>query len=78
VLLDPDAGELDVWLDGRQVVSVTGASIGSRIGGSYWCVGCYYSGGISCPVVAEYANHEFPSNRELSARIADRPAWPNS
>ena len=78
VLLDPGEGELDVWLDGRKLVSVAGESIGSRVGGSYWCIGCYYSGGISCPVVAEYANHEFPSGRDLSARISARPAWPTA
>lgn len=76
VLLHPGEGELDVWLDGRKVASIAGASIGSHRGGSYWCIGCYYSGGISCPVVAEYANHEFPSPRELSRRISDPPAWP--
>lgn len=76
VLLHPEGGELDVWLDGRKLVSLVGASIGSHRGGSYWCIGCYYSGGISCPVVAEFANHAFPSPRDLSARIASRPAWP--
>lgn len=76
LLLHPMQGELEVWLDGRNVVSIRGASIGSRVGGSYWCVGCYYSGGISCPVVAEFANHEFPLSRDLSARISRPPAWP--
>ncbi|MDP9423674.1 MAG: polysaccharide lyase [Pseudomonadota bacterium] len=76
VLLHPSQGELDLWLDGRHVVNVAGASIGSERGGSYWCIGCYYSGGISCPIVAEYANHAFPSPTNLSARISERPAWP--
>lgn len=76
VLLDPENGELDVWLDGRKRVSLAGISIGSHRGGSYWCIGCYYSGGISCPVVAEYAHHAFPTPRNLSARISDPPAWP--
>lgn len=76
VLLHPTEGELDVWLDGRHVVNVASASIGSHRGGSYWCIGCYYSGGISCPVVAEVANHIFPSSRDLSARIAAPPPWP--
>ena len=76
VLLHPTQGELDVWLDGRHVISLRGASIGSHVGGSYWCLGCYYSGGITCPVVAEFANHAFPSPRDLSARIAAAPAWP--
>ena len=76
VLLHPTEGELDVWLDGRHVVNVAGASIGSHRGGCYWCIGCYYSGGISCPVIAEYANHAFPSDRALSARIVAPSAWP--
>lgn len=76
VLLHPAEGELDVWLDGQHVVSVRDASIGSRVGGSYWCLGCYYSGGITCPVVAEFANHSFPSFGELRSRIAAAPAWP--
>lgn len=76
VLLHPTEGELDVWLDGKKVLSVDQASIGSRQGGSYWCIGSYYSGGISCPVVAEFANHEFPSPRDLSGRITRPPAWP--
>ena len=76
VLLHPTQGELDVWLDGRHVVNVTGAAIGSERGGSSWCIGCYSSGGISCPIVAEYANHAFPSERDLTARIARPPRWP--
>lgn len=76
LLLDPDRGELDVWLDGRQLVSLAGVSIGSGIGGSYWCVGCYYAGGVSCPIVAEIANHDFFSPRDLSASISRPPAWP--
>jgi hypothetical protein len=76
VLLHPTDGELDVWLDGRQVVGVRQASIGSQVGGSYWCLGCYYSGGITCPVVAEFANHIFPSPGALETRIAAPPAWP--
>lgn len=76
LLLHPSQGELDVWLDGQRVVSLTETSIGSGKGGSYWCLGCYYSGGISCPIVAEYANHVFPSSQDLSARISRAPAWP--
>jgi hypothetical protein len=76
VRLHPTEGELDVWLNGRRVVSLTRASIGSHLGGCYWCIGCYYSAGVTCPIVAEYASHEFPSARDLSARIAARPEWP--
>jgi len=78
VLLHPTQGELDVWLDGERLVNITGASIGSRLGGSYWCIGCYYSGGISNPIVAEFANHEFPSPKSLSARISRPSAWPTA
>ena len=53
-----------------------GVFIGSGIGGSYWCVGCYFAGGVSCPIVAEIAYHDFFSPRDLSARISRPPAWP--
>lgn len=76
VLLHPNEGELDVWLDGKHVMGIRGASIGSQVGGSYWCLGCYYSGGISCPVVAEFANHAFPSATDLSARTSAPLKWP--
>ena len=76
LLLDPSNGQLDVWLDGSRIVSLRGASIGSSVGGCYWCIGCYYGDGVTCPVVAEFANHEFPSQRGLSRRITAAPAWP--
>lgn len=76
VKLDPVDGELDIWLDRRRVFGVRKASIGSRIGGSYWCLGNYFSGGITCPVVAEFANHVFPSPRNLQARVGVPPVWP--
>lgn len=76
VILHPSSGELDVWLDGKHVFELRGASIGSQVGGSYWCLGCYYSGGISCPVVAEFANHAFPSTEDLSTRASAPLEWP--
>ena len=76
VLLDAIDGQLDVWLDGRRVVEIRRESIGSRVGGSYWCLGNYFAGGITCPVVAEFAHHEFPTVRDLSKRVANMPAWP--
>lgn len=76
LLLDPSNGQLDVWLNGLRIVSLRAASIGSSVGGCYWCIGCYYGGGVTCPVVAEFANHEFPSQRDLARRITAAPAWP--
>jgi hypothetical protein len=76
LVLDPSDGALAVWLDGRQIVDVRGQSIGSQHAESYWAVGCYYAGGASCPVVAEYANHVYPAPVNLSGRIRRRPAWP--
>jgi hypothetical protein len=76
LLLHPTAGELGVWLDGANIVDVKGVSIGSSLGGCYWCVGCYYGGGVACPVAAEFANHVFFDTRDLSRRISSAPAWP--
>lgn len=75
IVIEPNDGELDVWLDGQHVVNLRKASLGSHLGGCYWCIGCYYGGGITCPVVAEYANHAFPGTGDLSKRIAARPQW---
>ena len=76
LLLHPTDGALDVWLDGAQIVSLKNVSIGSSLGGCYWCIGCYYGGGVTCPVVAEFANHVFFDPQPLSSRIGSPPAWP--
>ena len=76
VVLHPSQGELDVWVDGRQIINVRQASIGSSLGGCYWCLGCYYSGGIACPIIAEFANHVHPLATNLSGRTTARPRWP--
>lgn len=78
LVLHPTDGELDVWVDGRRLVALKGMSIGSHLGGCYWCIGCYYAGGITCPVVAEFGNHAFPSTADLSGRVASPPPWPVS
>lgn len=75
VNLHERGGALTVWLDGLKIVDVFGASIGSHYADSYWNVGCYYAGGVTCPVVAEYGNHVYPSPNDLSARIANAPVW---
>lgn len=78
VVLHPTAGSLKVWVDGRLVVNVANVSIGSTQGGSYWAFGAYFAGGVTSPVVAEYANHVYPSTTSLSGRVTSRPAWPTS
>lgn len=76
VVLHPTRGALSVWLDGSKILGVSEQSIGSHHADSFWIVGCYYSGGATCPVVAEYAHHQYPDRADLSSRIARRPAWP--
>ena len=76
IVLHPTDGALAVWLDGRQIIDVRGQSIGTRHAESLWAVGCYYAGGATCPVVAEFANHRYPAQLNLSDRIRARPAWP--
>lgn len=78
LVLHPTAGSLRVWVDGQQVVNVANVSIGSSKGGSYWAFGAYFAGGVTSPVVAEYANHVYPSTNSLSGRVTSRPAWPTS
>ncbi|CAA9496658.1 MAG: hypothetical protein AVDCRST_MAG44-505 [uncultured Sphingomonas sp.] len=76
LVLSPTDGALAVWLDGRKVVDLTGESIGSRHAECYWNFGCYYAGGVTCPVVAEFGNHVYPDTPDLSRRVAAPPAWP--
>ena len=78
VLLDPVGGLLRVWIDGRLVVDVRAISIGSRFAESFWNLGCYYGSGTTCPVVAEFANHAYPSAMDLGGRAANPAAWPRS
>jgi hypothetical protein len=76
-VIDPLQGELDVWLDRKQILSLRGASIGESSPGCYWCIGLYY-GAICCPIVCEKANHVFPSTNSLLSRTSSSPAWPTS
>ena len=75
VVLGPRDGALNVWLNGEAVVDLRGVSIGSSDAECYWSFGCYYSGGISCPIVAEYGDHFYPSPADLSSRIRFQPRW---
>ena len=70
------AGQLDVWLNGAKIVGITGQSIGSDKAGYRPYVGCYFSGGITCPIVAEIGNYVYPGTVPLATRITNRPAWP--
>lgn len=75
LVLDPVAGSLKVWLDGVKVVDVANVSIGSRYAESYFNAGAYFSGGITCPVAAEYGNMVYPAPTSLFSRVSSRPAW---
>ena len=76
LLLHPERGSLAVWLDGRQIVDVAGASIGSETPDSHWNIGCYFAGGVTCPVVAEFANVVYPGAASLARRTARPAVWP--
>lgn len=78
VVLHPVSGALRVWIDGVRVVNIANVSIGHRNAESYWNFGAYFSGGVTSPVIAEYANHVYPSTTSQSARIFSRPVWPTS
>lgn len=75
VVLGPKDGALDVWLNGEAVVNVRGVSIGSSDAECYWSLGCYYSGGVSCPIIAEYGDHFYPGLADLNRRIRFKPDW---
>ena len=76
VVLDPIAGSLSVWLDGRRIVAREGISIGHDNAESYWNFGLYFSGGIAGRVSAEYAGHVYPAPASLAARAASPLRWP--
>lgn len=75
ITLDPEKGNLRVWIDGQQVVNVANVSIGSSHAQSYWAFGLYFAGGVTGPVVAEYSNMVPPGPTPLHARIDAPPAW---
>lgn len=75
VVFHPTDGALTVWVNGDRLVDVRGVSIGSSDAECYWSFGCYYAGGVSCPIVAEYGDHIYPSPVDLSHRIGFRPDW---
>lgn len=68
VVLDPVEGALAVWLDDRQIVDISQVSIGHANAESYWNFGLYFSGGVSGRVVADYAQHTYPSPAPLEER----------
>ena len=67
-------GELDVWLDGKQVLAFRGV-VGRDNNNSHWCFGPYFAGGISGVVIQEFANQVYPGTKDLSSRIAAPPSW---
>lgn len=71
-------GELDVWLDGTQILNFRGP-VGSATPGCYWCIGCYYAGGTGGnTVIQEYGNHVFPTTASLADRAAAPLTWPTN
>lgn len=78
VVFHPNAGALTVWLNGDAVVDLRNIPIGSSLAECYWSFGCYYAGGVSCPIVAEYGDLVYPAPEDLSRRVALRPDWGTS
>jgi hypothetical protein len=76
VVLSPTNGSLVVWLDRHKIIDLTGVPIGSHFAESYWNFGAYYYGGVTCPIVAEFANHVYPAPESLLKRTTITPAWP--
>ncbi|MCW3796989.1 polysaccharide lyase [Sphingomonas sp. BN140010] len=75
VVLSPTDGALQVWLNGDNLLDLRRVSIGSSDAGCYWSIGCYYAGGVTCPIVAEIGDHFYPSPVDLSSRVRFKPAW---
>lgn len=78
VVLHPTAGKLRVWVDGTKIVDISNVSIGSSYADSYWAFGAYFAGGVTSPVIAEYANMTYPGTTSLLTRTTSRPAWPSN
>jgi len=76
VVLNPTAGSLAVWIDRTNVVDLPRVPIGHSNAEHYWNFGVYYAGGVTSTVVAEYADHVYPSTADLSARTRTSPPWP--
>ena len=67
VKVDPaGAGLLSVWIDGTQVVNLTGIATGFNAAGNYWKFGAYRSADTATFAI-RYANMEFGTT-DLSAR----------
>jgi hypothetical protein len=78
VVLSPTNGSLAVWLNRQKVVELDGVPIGSHYAECYWNIGAYYAGGVTCPIVAEFANHVYPSPESLLKRTAASLPWPRA
>jgi hypothetical protein len=79
ILRGDNAAELDVWVDGVQLLRQRGVPIGSLLKDGYRpSIGPYFAAGITCPIVVEYGNlvHlAIPNPTLMNARIATAPAW---
>lgn len=76
VVLNPTGGSLVVWLNRQKIVDLERTPIGSSAAESYFNFGSYYSGGVTCPIVAEFANLVYPAPDSLLKRATARPPWP--
>jgi hypothetical protein len=76
VVLSPTNGSLAVWLNREKIVDLERTPIGSSVAESYFNVGSYYAGGVTCPIIAEFANLVYPAPEALLRRTTVTPAWP--
>jgi hypothetical protein len=65
-----------VWLNREKIVDLERTPIGSSVAESYFNVGSYYAGGVTCPIIAEFANLVYPAPEALLRRTTVTPAWP--
>lgn len=75
VVLHPVDGSLIVWLNGEKILDIANSSIGSSEADCYWGFGCYFAGGVTCPVIAEFGDVIYPGPADLRHRISFRPRW---
>ncbi|MGZ2410707.1 hypothetical protein ACUXST_000104 [Sphingomonas sp. F9_3S_D5_B_2] len=70
-------GELDVWVDGRQVVSYRGnlAADDGNTTGYYPCYGLYAAGGVAGTITSEVGNVAHPTTTSLLNRVRFKPSW---
>lgn len=82
--LSPTHGELDVWLDGKHIISLKGISMGySDVGATAFSkLGCYFPRGLgpdpASTSVCEFSHYVPPQCKSLFYRVNEPPLWPMS